>query len=157
MAFPSNFVWGAATAAYQIEGAWDEDGRTPSIWDEFSENKGATYNGDTGKVACDHYHRWGEDIALMKELGLPAYRFSVSWPRIIPGGRGAVNQKGLDFYSRLVDGLLAKGIDPWITLYHWDLPVSLQAAGGWTNPAISDAFSEYVSVVASALGDRVKH
>lgn len=157
MAFPSNFVWGAATAAYQIEGAWDEDGRTPSIWDDFSENPGATHNGDTGKVACDHYHRWGEDITLMKELGLPSYRFSVSWPRVIPGGRGAVNQKGIDFYSRLVDGLLAKGIDPWITLYHWDLPSSLQAAGGWTNPAISDAYAEYVSVVAAALGDRVKH
>ena len=157
MAFPPDFTWGAATAAYQIEGAWDEDGRSPSIWDVFSSSEGKTYNGDTGKVACDHYHRYKEDVALMKEIGLPSYRLSVAWPRIIPGGRGAVNQKGLDFYSRLIDELLAAGIDPWVTLYHWDLPQVLQQQGGWMNPAISDAFAEYTSVVAGALGDRVKN
>ncbi len=157
MAFPSNFVWGAATAAYQIEGAWDEDGRSPSIWDNFSATEGNTYNGDTGRVACDHYHRYKEDVALMKEIGIPAYRFSVAWPRVIPGGTGAVNQKGLDFYSRLVDELLAAGIEPWTTLYHWDLPMALQHKGGWTNPSLSDAFAEYTSTVAKTLGDRVKN
>ena len=157
MAFPSNFVWGAATASYQIEGAWDEDGRSPSIWDVFSATPGNVANGDTGKIACDHYHRYKEDVALMKELGLPAYRFSIAWPRIIPGGRGEVNRKGLDFYSRLVDELLAADIEPWVTLYHWDLPQSLQNEGGWTNPAITDAFAGYTSVVAKTLGDRVKN
>jgi beta-glucosidase len=157
MAFPSNFVWGAATASYQIEGAWDEDGRAESVWDVYSATPGNVHNGDTGKVACDHYHRWKEDIALMKEIGLPAYRFSIAWPRVIPAGRGAVNRKGLDFYSRLVDGLLEAGIDPWITLYHWDHPHSLQNEGGWMNPGMSDAFAEYTSVVANALGDRVKN
>ncbi len=155
MAFPPDFVWGAATASYQIEGAWNEDGRSPSIWDVFSEEPGKTYNGETGKVACDHYHRYREDVALMKEIGLPAYRFSVAWPRVIPEGRGLVNPKGLDFYSRLVDELLEAGIDPWCTLYHWDLPQTLQLKGGWCNPEISDAFAEYTSAVVSRLGDRV--
>ncbi len=155
MAFPPDFVWGAATASYQIEGAWDEDGRSRSIWDVFSSEPGKTYNGDTGKVACDHYHRYREDVALMKEIGLPAYRFSVAWPRVIPSGRGAVNERGLDFYSRLVDELLAAGIEPWCTLYHWDLPHVLQLEGGWCNPAISDAFAEYTSAVVNKLGDRV--
>lgn len=155
MAFPSDFVWGAATASYQIEGAWDEDGRSPSVWDVFSKTPGKTYNGNTGDTACDHYHRYVEDVAIMKALGLPAYRFSIAWPRIIPTGRGAVNQKGLDFYSRLVDELLRSGIEPWITLYHWDLPHVLQEQGGWVNPSISDAFAEYTQAVVGKLGDRV--
>ncbi len=157
MAFPPDFTWGAATAAYQIEGAWDEDGRKPSIWDVFSAEPGKTWNGDTGKTACDHYHRFREDVALMKELGLPAYRFSIAWPRILPDGRGKINQKGLDFYSSLVDELLSAGIEPWVTLYHWDLPQVLQEQGGWLNPAIIDAFVEYTQAVVGALGDRVKH
>lgn len=155
MAFPKNFIWGAATASYQIEGAWDEDGKTPSIWDVFSAQPGKTYNGETGQIACDHYHRWREDIALMKELELPAYRFSVAWPRVLPAGRGAINEKGLDFYSRLVDGLLEAGIEPWLTLYHWDLPQCLQREGGWMNPAIVGAFEEYTAAVVKRLGDRV--
>jgi beta-glucosidase len=157
MAFPSDFVWGAATAAYQIEGAVDVDGRSPSVWDAFSAHPGKTHNGDTGRVACDHYHHYREDVALMKEIGLEAYRFSVAWPRVLPNGRGAVNQKGLDFYSRLVDSLLEAGIDPWVTLYHWDLPLALHHEGGWMNPAITDAFAEYAGVMAHALGDRVKN
>lgn len=155
MAFPSHFTWGAATASYQIEGAWDEDGRLPSIWDVFSAEPEKTYQGHTGKVACDHYHRYREDVSLMKEIGLPAYRFSTAWPRIIPDGRGAVNQKGLDFYSRLVDELLAANIEPWVTLYHWDLPHSLQLEGGWCNPSIVGAFEAYTEAVVNALGDRV--
>lgn len=155
MAFPEKFTWGSAMAAYQIEGAWDEDGRGLSIWDVFSGEKGKTYNGDTGKVACDHYHRYESDIALMKEVGLEAYRFSVSWPRILPEGSGMINQKGLDFYSRLVDSLLNAGIEPWLTLYHWDLPHVLQQKGGWMNPEIPDVFAEYTHAVVNTLGDRV--
>ena len=124
---------GAATASYQIEGAATEDGRGPSIWDTLSHTPGKIKNGDTGDVADDHYHRWREDIALMRELGLDAYRFSMAWPRILPNGRGAVNEAGLDFYDRLVDGLLSAGIQPFVTLYHWDLPQALQDAGGWAN------------------------
>src|SRR5215211_348426 len=154
-AFPADFIWGAATAAYQIEGAVHEDGRGESIWDRFSHTPGKVTNGDTGDVACDHYHRWPEDIALMRELGLDAYRFSIAWPRILPTGRGAVNAAGLDFYDRLVDGLLAAGIAPYATLYHWDLPQALQDAGGWTNRATATAFAEYADVVARRLGDRV--
>src|SRR5206468_3435112 len=131
--FPHDFVWGAATAAYQIEGAWNEDGRGESIWDRFSHTPGKVDNSDTGDVACDHYHRYKEDIALMKQLGLKAYRFSVSWPRVLPTGRGQINPAGLDFYDRLVDEVLAAGIDPFLTLYHWDLPQTLQEAGGWDN------------------------
>ena len=157
MAFPENFAWGAATASYQIEGAWDEDGRKPSIWDVFAQTPGNVLNGDTGNVACDHYHRYKEDVALMKAMGLKAYRFSVAWPRVIPDGAGAVNSKGLDFYSSLVDELLEAGIEPWVTLYHWDLPQELALRGGWLNPQISDWFADYVKAVAGRLGDRVKH
>jgi beta-glucosidase len=155
--FPDGFLWGAATAAYQIEGAVQEDGRGESIWDRFSHAIGRTANGDTGDVACDHYHRWQEDIGIMRELGLAAYRFSIAWPRIIPEGRGAVNQPGLDFYERLVEGLLEAGITPWATMYHWDLPQVLEDAGGWPERATADAFAEYADVITSRLGDRVKH
>ncbi len=157
MSFPSNFTWGAATASYQVEGAAAEDGRGRSIWDAFTAWSGKVYNGDTGLTACDHYHRFSEDVGLMKDLGLQAYRFSVAWPRIIPSGSGQVNQKGLDFYSRLVDSVLEAGIEPWLTLYHWDLPEELQLRGGWMNPDIADRFAEYTSAVASVLGDRVNH
>ncbi|PJF39388.1 MAG: beta-glucosidase, partial [Phototrophicales bacterium] len=155
--FPDDFVWGAATASYQVEGACDEDGRGPSIWDTFSHTPGKVKNGDTGDVACDHYHRWREDIALMQQLNLAAYRFSIAWPRIFPQGRGSVNQKGLDWYSRLVDGLLEAGITPYVTLYHWDLPQALQDDGdGWLRRGIVDDYAAYVDVVSKALGDRVK-
>ena len=133
--FPAEFLWGAATAAYQIEGAVAEDGRGESIWDRFSHMPGAVHNGDTGDVADDHYHRWRGDIALMQELGLKAYRLSIAWPRVFPQGTGAVNPAGLDFYDRLVDGLVEAGISPVVTLYHWDLPQALQDQGGWANPA----------------------
>ncbi|MGN6606414.1 MAG: glycoside hydrolase family 1 protein [Jatrophihabitans sp.] len=155
MIFPDGFTWGAATAAYQIEGAVDEDGRGPSIWDTFSAEPGRTLNGDTGAVACDHYHRVDDDVALMAELGLQAYRFSVAWPRVVPTGSGAVNQRGVDFYSRLVDRLLERGIAPVATLYHWDLPQPLQDEGGWTNRDTAARFAEYASVMGQALGDRV--
>jgi beta-glucosidase len=154
-AFPPGFLWGAATAAYQIEGASTEDGRTASIWDTFSHTPGKTVNGETGDVAADHYHRYRDDVALMGELGIAAYRFSVSWPRVIPGGSGPVNAKGLDFYSRLVDSLLEASIQPVITMYHWDLPQELEDAGGWTNRATTERFAEYAAVLARALGDRV--
>ena len=153
--FPTEFVWGCATASYQIEGAVTEDGRGPSIWDTFSHTPGKTRDGDTGDVACDHYHRMPEDVALMGELGLHAYRFSIAWSRVIPTGSGEVNQAGLDFYSRLVDELLAKGISPVATLYHWDLPQPLDDEGGWTNRATAERFAEYAGVVGRALGDRV--
>ncbi len=155
--FPTDFVWGAATAAYQVEGAVHEDGRSESIWDRFAHTPGTTFHGDTGDVACDHYHRYREDVALLAELGLGAYRFSVAWPRVIPGGTGPVNEAGLDFYDRLVDELLAKGIAPFVTLYHWDLPQVLEDAGGWPLRATVDAFAEYAAVVAGRLGDRVRH
>jgi beta-glucosidase len=155
--FPKDFVWGAATASYQIEGAWDEDGKGESIWDRFSHTLGKVDNGDTGDVACDHYHRWGEDIALMKDLGLNAYRFSVAWPRVLPQGSGAVNQMGIDFYSQLVDALLEISIEPFVTLYHWDLPQALQDQGGWPARMIVDPFLEYADVISNALGDRVKN
>lgn len=155
--FPPNFVWGAATSAYQIEGAWDEDGKGESIWDRFCHTPGNIDNGDTGDVACDHYHRWREDVGLMKEIGLRAYRFSISWPRVLPGGRGRVNPPGLAFYDRLVDGLLEAGIEPFPTLYHWDLPQVLQDRGGWPVRVTVDAFAEYADRVSRALGDRVRH
>ncbi|MCU1510105.1 MAG: beta-glucosidase [Glaciihabitans sp.] len=153
--FPANFVFGSATASYQIEGAVHEDGRGPSIWDTFSHTPGRVVNGDTGDVADDHYHRLDEDLDLMKRLGLQAYRFSIAWPRIQPTGSGPVNQAGLDFYGRLVDGLLARGIAPIATLYHWDLPQALEDAGGWTNRDTAYRFAEYASIVGRALGDRV--
>jgi beta-glucosidase len=153
--FPTGFVWGSATASYQIEGAVAEDGRRPSIWDTFSHTAGKVRNDDTGDVACDHYHRMPEDIAIMAELGLQAYRFSVAWPRIVPTGSGGVNRAGIDFYSRLVDELLARDIAPLVTLYHWDLPQPLEDDGGWTNRATAERFAEYAAVVGQALGDRV--
>ncbi len=155
LTFPEGFIWGAATSSYQIEGAWDEDGKGESIWDRFSHTPDNVTKGDTGDIACDHYHRWPEDIALMKELGLKAYRFSISWPRVLPTGRGKINQKGIDFYSRLVDGLLEAGIEPFVTLYHWDLPQVLQDEGGWMARSTAEAFVEYTDVVSSHLGDRV--
>lgn len=154
-AFPEDFMWGVSTAAYQIEGAANEDGRGPSIWDTFSHTPGKVANGDTGDVACDHYHRYAEDIDLIKGLGVGNYRFSIAWPRIIPNGVGQVNAAGVDFYDRLVDGLLEKGVTPWPTLFHWDLPQALEDAGGWQNRDILAWFSEYAAVVTDALGDRV--
>ncbi|HSK65745.1 MAG TPA: GH1 family beta-glucosidase, partial [Anaerolineales bacterium] len=144
-------------ASYQIEGAWNEDGKGESIWDRFSHTPGKITNGDTGDVACDHYHRYAEDISLMRELGLKAYRFSVSWPRVIPAGRGAVNPRGLDFYDRLVDALCAANIEPFLTLYHWDLPQALQEEGGWANRDTGHAFADYAVLMARRLGDRVRH
>ena len=155
LTFPANFTWGTATAAYQIEGAVAQDGRTPSIWDTFSHTPGKTFAGDNGDVAADHYHRYAADVDLMSELGMGSYRFSVSWPRVIPTGSGAVNPKGIDFYSRLVDRLLANGISPALTLYHWDLPQDLQDAGGWTARDTPYRFADYAAAVAAALGDRV--
>jgi beta-glucosidase len=154
--FPAGFVWGAATAAYQIEGAAAEGGRTPSIWDTFSHTPGRTLDGDTGDVAADHYHRYRDDVALMRELGIEAYRFSASWPRVVPGGSGKVNLEGIDFYSRLVDSLLEASIQPVITLYHWDLPQELEDAGGWTNRATAERFADYAAVMVDALGDRIR-
>jgi len=154
--FPHDFLWGAATAAYQIEGAWKADGKGESIWDRFSHTPGRIANGDTGDVACDHYHRYEEDIALMRRLGLKAYRFSISWPRILPEGRGAVNEAGLDFYDRLVDRLLAANITPFLTLHHWDYPQALYEAGGWTNRDNLPLFADYAAVLAKRLGDRVR-
>ncbi len=152
--FPAGFVWGTATAAYQIEGAASEDGRGPSIWDTFSHTPGKVAGGDTGDVACDHYHRLEQDLDLMAELRIPSYRFSVSWPRVLPGGSGKVNQVGLDFYQRLVDGLLARDITPLVTLYHWDLPQPLQDVGGWTNRDTVERFVEFAMVMGAAIGDR---
>ncbi|SOE07920.1 GH1 family beta-glucosidase [Streptomyces sp. Ag109_G2-15] len=155
-ALPHDFLWGTATAAYQIEGAVAEDGRSPSIWDTFSHTPGKIANDDNGDVACDHYHRWREDIGLMRQLGTDAYRLSVAWPRVLPGGDGPVNPKGLAFYDELVDALLEAGITPSVTLYHWDLPQVLQDRGGWPERATALAFAEYASTVAERLGDRVK-
>ncbi|MEU4571606.1 GH1 family beta-glucosidase [Nonomuraea sp. ATR24] len=155
MIFPENFVWGAATASYQIEGAVKEDGRGQSIWDTFSHTPGKVADGDTGDVACDHYHRYPDDIALMRELGLGAYRFSVAWPRIQPDGAGAANPRGLAFYDRLVDGLLEAGITPYVTLYHWDLPQALEDRGGWADRDTAYRFAEYAELVHDRLGDRV--
>ncbi|MET9243494.1 GH1 family beta-glucosidase [Nonomuraea sp. NPDC003709] len=155
--FPQGFLWGAATAAYQVEGAVAEDGRTASIWDTFGHTPGRVLDGDTGDIACDHYHRYAGDVALMARLGLSAYRFSVSWPRVQPGGWGRANQRGLDFYRRLTDELLDRGIEPWVTLYHWDLPQELEDAGGWPARDTAARFAEYAGLVHGALGDRVRH
>ena len=155
--FPDDFTWGAATAAYQIEGAWNEDGKGESIWDRFAHTPGKTRNGETGDVACDHYHRWPQDVALMKAMGLKAYRFSIGWARVLPNGHGEVNRAGLDFYDRLVDALLEAKIEPFATLYHWDLPQRLQDQGGWPARTVCAAFSEYAQLISRSLGDRVKH
>ena len=155
--FPTDFVWGAATAAYQIEGAWDADGKGENIWDRFSHTPGKIENGDTGNIACDHFHRWREDIQLINSMGLQAYRFSISWARLLPEGRGAVNQSGIDFYSQLVDNLLENEIEPYVTLYHWDLPQALQDQGGWPARSTAEAFIEYADLASRALGDRVKN
>ena len=155
MAFPSNFLWGAATSSYQIEGAVDQDGRGSSIWDDFCETPGKVINGDTGAVAIDHYNRMPSDLEIMTELGLQAYRFSIAWPRIKPSGSGYVETRGLDFYDRLIDGLLARGIEPLPTLYHWDLPSALQQRGGWTNRETAFHFADYTSVVVDKFKDRV--
>jgi beta-glucosidase len=152
---PDDFLWGAATAAYQVEGAVRADGRGESIWDRFAATPGKVRNGESGEVECDFYRRYPEDIALMRELGLGAFRFSIAWPRVLPEGRGRVNQAGLDFYDRLVDALLAAGIRPFVTLYHWDLPQVLEDAGGWPVRATAHAFVDYVEAVANRLGDRV--
>ena len=145
MKFPDGFQWGVATASYQIEGAVQEGGRAPSIWDTFSHTPGATLNGDTGDVADDHYHRWPEDLEILSDLGVDLYRFSLAWPRLQPDGRGALNEAGVDFYSRLVDGLLERGVQPWITLYHWDLPQALQDEGGWPARDTAERFAEYAA------------
>jgi len=154
--FPADFLWGVSTAAYSIEGAWNEDGKGESIWDRFTHTPGHVADGSTGDVTCDHYHRVAEDVDLMAELGLSSYRFSVSWPRIFPAGTGALNRKGLDFYSRLVDALREQGIEPFLVLYQWDLPQALQEQGGWENPDTARHFAEYARRLYRELGDRVR-
>jgi len=151
-----DFIWGVATSSYQIEGAAHIDGRGLSIWDTFCKVPGKVANADNGDVACDHYHRYEEDLDLMKWMGVDAYRFSVAWPRVIPNGVGSVNQAGLDFYDRLIDGALQRGIEPWLTMYHWDLPQTLQDKGGWNNRQIVQWFEEYAEVLTTKFGDRVK-
>ena len=153
--FPEQFIWGVATSSFQIEGATFEDGRGPSIWDTFCAQQGKIADGSNGEVACDHYHRWSEDLDLIQSLGVNAYRFSIAWPRVIPQGFGQVESRGLDFYDRLVDGLLERGIDPWVTLYHWDLPQTLQDQGGWVSRDVVKHFVDYTRVVCERLGDRV--
>lgn len=157
LSFPEGFIWGTATSAYQIEGAWNEDGRGLSIWDTFCRQPGKIWQGQNGDVAADHYHRWREDVGLMAELGLKAYRFSIAWPRVLPQGSGPVNAPGLDFYDRLVDALLEKGITPFPTLFHWDLPQALQDKGGWTKRETAERFAEYAGIVGKRLGDRVTY
>src|SRR3954470_25078350 len=152
---PAGFVFGTSTASYQIEGAWDEDGKGPSIWDTFTAEPGRIKDGTTGRVACDHYHRYVGDVALMRRLGTRGYRFSISWPRIQPGGSGTANKKGLAFYDRLLDELVEAGIEPMATLYHWDLPQGLQDEGGWLERSTADRFAEYAAICAERLGDRV--
>ncbi len=155
-AFPKEFLWGAASAAYQVEGAHDADGKGPSIWDTFSHLPGTTYQGTNGDVAVDHYHRFREDVALMAEMGMQSYRFSISWPRLLPRGRGTVNEAGVKFYSDLIDALLEHNIEPMITLYHWDLPQALQDEGGWEARSTAEAFEEYARLCYQRYGDRVK-
>ena len=154
--FPAGFLFGTATAAYQIEGGHDADGKGPSIWDTFCRRPGAISTGETGDIACDHYHRWREDVGLLRGLGCNAYRLSISWPRVLPVGSGAVNEAGLAFYDRLIDELLANGVRPFVTLYHWDLPQALQDKGGWSAPETVEAFGRYADAVARRLGDRVR-
>lgn len=154
--FPAGFIWGAATASYQIEGAWDEDGKGESIWDVAVHTPGKIKNGDTGDIACDHYHLYEEDIALMKQLGIKAYRFSVSWVRIFPSAKGNPNLKGVSFYDNLINSLIKEGIEPFVTLFHWDLPADLQALGGWESSEVVDAYVDYASFMFRHFGDRVK-
>lgn len=155
MTFPNNFTWGVATSSYQIEGAVNEDGRGRSIWDDFCDTPGKIIDGSNGAVACDHYHLWQDDIKLIKSLNANAYRFSIAWPRVLPDGTGRVERHGLDFYDKLVDGLLEAGIEPYATLYHWDLPSALQYRGGWANRDIAEWFADYAALMARTLGDRV--
>ncbi|MFZ5889582.1 MAG: GH1 family beta-glucosidase [Myxococcota bacterium] len=155
--FPEGFIWGAAAASYQIEGAAHIDGKGPSVWDMFCDKPGMVWQGQSGAEACDHYHRYREDVGLMKEMGLKAYRLSISWPRVLPDGVGRVNEAGLDFYDRLLDELLKAGITPWVTLFHWDYPLALYHRGGWLNRDSSEWFAEYTSVIAKRLSDRVTH
>ena len=157
MSFRKDFLWGAATASFQIEGAWNEDGKSLSIWDDFCHRGGKIEDNSNGDIACDHYHRYKEDVKLMADMGLKAYRFSIAWTRILPDGTGKVNEKGLEFYSNLVDELLKYNITPFVTLYHWDLPYCLQLKGGWTNPDSPLWFEEYTTAIVKKLGDRVKH
>lgn len=154
--FGDDFTWGVAHASYQVEGAWNIDGKGPSIWDTFTHGKGRIRGKADGDIACDFYHRYDDDTALVRELGFDAQRFSISWPRVLPQGTGAVNERGLDFYDRVVDSCLEHGVEPWVTLYHWDLPQALQDQGGWTNRSIVGWFEDYVGIVADRLGDRVK-
>jgi beta-glucosidase len=157
LVFPKRFTWGVAAAAPQIEGAAFTDGKGESVWDRFARIPGKTANGDTPDIACDHYHRYKKDFALMRKLGVKHYRLSLAWPRIFPDGRGAANQKGIEFYHRLIDAMLAAGIEPWVTLYHWDLPQALEDIGGWRVRAVPEAFGTYADTVVRAYGDRVKH
>ena len=157
MAFKKDFTWGVASASYQVEGAAFEDGKGSSVWDMFCRKQGAIWRSQNGDIACDHYHRYQQDISLMKQLGIGAYRFSVSWPRVLPEGVGAINPKGLEFYDRLVDSMLQAGIEPWLTLFHWDYPLALYHRGGWLNRDSSAWFAEYATVLARKLGDRVTH
>jgi beta-glucosidase len=154
--YPKDFLWGVATASYQIEGAAFEDGKGASIWDSFSHVPGNIISDDNGDIACDHYHRYKEDVHLMKELGIKSYRFSIAWARILPDGRGQVNQAGIDFYNRLIDSLIEAGVEPMVTLYHWDLPQALQEEGGWSDASIIEAFVEYAKIAFDTFGDRVK-
>lgn len=158
-AFPDGFVWGTSCAAYQCEGAWDEDGKGPSIWDDFCHDtgKGHVYNDENGDVACDTYHRYADDIALMKNLGIKAYRFSINWPRVLPDGKGEINKAGLDYYDRLVDTLLENGIEPWVTLYHWELPSAIQKEGGWRSRAAAESLGELAGVIGKHFSGRVKN
>src|SRR5690606_25575657 len=155
--FPSNFTWGAATSSYQVEGAWDVDGKGPSIGDMFTRQPGRIWENHHGRIACDHYNRYKEDIRLMAQMGIKAYRLSISWPRVIPGGTGRVNEKGLGFYDRVIDELTAHGIQPWVTLYHWDYPYELFLKGGWLNSDSPKWFAKYTKVVVDRLSDRVQH
>ncbi len=157
MSFDNHFVWGAAAASYQIEGAGEGAGRGDSVWDMFSRQPDRVWRNQSGAVACDHYHRYAEDVRLMAELGLHAYRYSISWPRVIPNGTGPVHAEGLDFYDRLTDALLEVGIQPWVTLFHWDYPYELFTRGGWLNPDSPDWFAEYARTVVHRLSDRVRH
>jgi beta-glucosidase/6-phospho-beta-glucosidase/beta-galactosidase len=156
MSFPEGFVWGAATAAYQIEGAAHQDGRGASVWDMFCRKEGAVFDGHSGDVACDHYHLFRDDVRLRVDMGLRAYRLSISWPRVLPDGVGTVNEKGLAFYDELIDALLEAGITPWVTLFHWDYPDALYCRGGWLNPSSVHWFADYTRVIAQRLGDRVR-